>query len=163
MGRKRTHALRKCTVLESHALSNVCNSVMVPSLSSCCSYGKYIGNKLLGQGTDILFRKPVDQEYGGPLTVPKKHLPQVRIQASFILKGEEVWLAVINFLVSESFILAAIHVGQVTMFLQTSNKCYSLSWKFLSLYEWKTVTLLKIRALRRALLYISDTGNTLNL
>ena len=96
-------------------------------------------------------------------SIPKNHLTQVRIQASFILKGEEVWLAVINFLVSESFILAAIHVGQVTMFLQTSNKCYSLSWKFLSLYEWKTVTLLKIRALRRALLYISDIGNTLNL
>ena len=117
MGRKRTHALRKCTVLESHALSNVCNSVMVPSLSSCCSYGKYIGNKLLGQGTDILFRKPVDQEYGGPLTVPKKHLPQVRIQASFIIKLEGVWLVAANFLVLESFVLAVVRVGLVIMFL----------------------------------------------
>ena len=48
---------------------------------------RQIRNELLGQEIYILFRKPVDQEYGELLTVPKKHLPQVRIQASFILKG----------------------------------------------------------------------------
>ena len=45
---------------------------------------------MLGKGIDVLFRKRVDQEDGELLTVPKEHLPQVRIQASFILKGEEV-------------------------------------------------------------------------
>ena len=50
------------------------------------------------------------------MSVPKNHLPQVRIQASFLLKGEGVWLVIADFLV-ESFVLAAGHVGLVTMFL----------------------------------------------
>ena len=41
----------------------------------------------------------------------------VRIQASFILKGERVWLVVASFLVSQSFVLTTVQVGQVTMFL----------------------------------------------
>lgn len=35
---------------------------------------------------------------------------------SFILKGEGVYLVVAHFLVQESFVLAAVRVGQVTMF-----------------------------------------------
>ena len=50
-------------------------------------------------------------------SVPKNHLAKVRIQLSFILKGERVWLVVAHFFVSEAFILAAVKVGQVMMFL----------------------------------------------
>ena len=74
----------------------------------------------------------------------------MRIQASFILKGEGMWLVVSKFLVSESFVLAAVHVGQVMnvpVNLQ-QDKCYSLFYNFLSLYEWKSLTPLKARALR---------------
>lgn len=35
----------------------------------------------------------------------------------FILKARGVWLLVVNFLLWDSFVLAAAHVGQVTMFL----------------------------------------------
>ena len=31
-------------------------------------------------------------------------------QASFILKGEGVWLVVANYLVQETFVLAAVHI-----------------------------------------------------
>ena len=41
--------------------------------------------------------------------VPKNPLAQVRIQASFILKVEEVWLDVAKFLVQEFFVLVAVH------------------------------------------------------
>ena len=44
-------------------------------------------------------------------------LTRVIVQAAFILKGEEVWLFVANFLVPESFVLAAVHIGQVMIFL----------------------------------------------
>ena len=36
---------------------------------------------------------------------------------SFILKGEEVWLVGANFLVPESFVLAAVLLSQVMMLL----------------------------------------------
>ena len=70
---------------------------------------------MLGQGTMNLFGKPVSQEDGGLLS-HKNHLT-LRIQVSFIFKGDELWLVVINFLVPESFVLAAAGVGQVTVFL----------------------------------------------
>ena len=34
-----------------------------------------------------------------------------------MLKGEEVWLVVANFLLPDHFVLAAVQVGLVTMFL----------------------------------------------
>ena len=46
-----------------------------------------------------------------------------------------VWLVVANFLVSESFVLTAVCVGQVMMFLR-KDRCYSLFCNFLPLYEW---------------------------
>ena len=52
-----------------------------------------------------------------------------------MLKGEGVWLVVTNFLVSESFVLAAVHTGQVTdvpVNLQ-QDKGYSLFCNFLSM------------------------------
>ena len=58
-----------------------------------------------------------------------------------------MWLVITDFLVQESFV----HVSQVTVFLLTSNKnqCYSLLCNFFCLYEWKGVTPLKVRALRK--------------
>ena len=50
-------------------------------------------------------------------SVPKNHLTQLRIQASFTLKGEGMWPVVANLLVTESFVLAAVHIGQITVFL----------------------------------------------
>ena len=38
-----------------------------------------------------------------------------------MLKGEGVWLVVAD-LVLESFVLAAVHIGLVTLFLSVSNK-----------------------------------------
>jgi len=58
-------------------------------------------------------------------SVPKNHLARVRIQASFILKGEGLWLAVADILVLESFVLAAVQVGQVKMFLQQDKFLFS--------------------------------------
>ena len=49
--------------------------------------------------------------------VPENHVPQVRIQAAFVLKEEPVWLAAVNFLVLESLVLADLQEGQVTVFL----------------------------------------------
>ena len=72
-------------------------------------------DEMLGRGIATLSRKLADREDGG--LVSQNHLPQVKAQASFILKGEGVWLVVANLLVRESFVLAAVHVGPVTMFL----------------------------------------------
>ena len=46
-------------------------------------------------------------------SVPKNHLPRVRIQASFILKAEGMWLIVAIL----AFVLGTIPIGLVTMFL----------------------------------------------
>ena len=53
---------------------------------------------------------------------PKEPSTPVRVQASFILKGEGVWLLVAHFLVPASFVLTNVHAGVVTMFLYTCNK-----------------------------------------
>ena len=54
-----------------------------------------------------------------------------------------------DFLVQESFVLAAVHIAlhNVPVNLQ-QDKCYSLFCNFLSLYEWKSIIPLKVRALR---------------
>ena len=68
-------------------------------------------------------------------SVPKSHLTQVRIQASFMLKEESIWSIPVNFLAPKSFVLA-VHVNQVTcvpLNLQ-QDKCYSVSQLFIS-YE----------------------------
>ena len=48
-------------------------------------------------------------------SVPRNHLSQN--SHFFYTKGERVWLIVAEFLILESFVLAAVHVGLVTMFL----------------------------------------------
>ena len=70
---------------------------------------------MLGQGTMNLFGKPVSQEDGGLLS-HKNHLT-LRIQVSFIFKGDELWLVVINFLVPESFVLTSVNIDLVTILL----------------------------------------------
>lgn len=47
----------------------------------------------------------------------KEPFTPIGIEVSFILKKEEVYLVVVKFLVSEFFVLAADHVGIVTMLL----------------------------------------------
>ena len=71
-------------------------------------------DKLLEQGIMTLCgsqqtEKMVDQ-------CPKEP-SYLRQNSGFFLKGEGVWLVVANFLVPESFVLAAVLVGLVTMFL----------------------------------------------
>ena len=78
--------------------------------------------------------------------VLENHLTPVRIQASFILKRGEAWLVVADFLVQESFVLAAVHVGQVTMFLQTSNRTNVILCS--ATFSLCMNGLLKVRALR---------------
>ena len=70
---------------------------------------------MLEEGIATSFRKPSDQEADG-LVSQKTIITQFRIQASFILKWKEVWLMVANFLILESFVLAAALRGLVTMF-----------------------------------------------
>jgi len=62
-------------------------------------------------------------------------------------------LVVAKFLVEESFVLAAIHLGQVRMFLETPNKTMLLS--VLHLFCLSMNGILKVRALRMGFLYIS--------
>ena len=47
----------------------------------------------------------------------KNHHYQLKIQLLLILKGKEVCLVAINFLVSESVVLASVHLVQVMVFL----------------------------------------------
>ena len=62
----------------------------------------------VGAGTNNFIWKASSQRRWWTV-VPKNHLTQVGIQASFILKGERVWLVVADFLVQESFVLAAVY------------------------------------------------------
>ena len=82
-------------------------------------------------------------------SVPKNHLTQVRLQASFILKGGGgVWLGYkllgIGILCPCSCPCRSGH--DVPVNLQW-DKCYFLFCNFLSLYEWESVILLKVRTL----------------
>ena len=53
----------------------------------------------------------------------------------------------VNFLVPEPFVLTAVSLDLVPINLQL-DKCYFLFCNFLLLYEWKSMILLKVRALR---------------
>ena len=71
---------------------------------------------MLGQVIVTLFRKPAGFKDGG--LVSQRTIPlELKIEASFILKGEGLWLVVANFLVSESSVITAVHIGQVTTLL----------------------------------------------
>ena len=71
------------------------------------------------------------------------------MQASFIPKGEGMWLVGVNFLVSESSVLAAVHVGRFMMSVLTSYKINVILYSA-TFYLCKngSVIPLKIRALR---------------
>ena len=78
----------------------------------------------------------------------KNHLTWVRIQASFIMKGEGEWLVFAYFLVLESFVLRAVHVGLVKCSFKPPIREMLFFCNFLSLCEWKSVIPLKVRDLR---------------
>ena len=50
-------------------------------------------------------------------SVPENLLTEVRIQVSFKLRAEGVWLGATNFLAGKSFVLAAVYIGQIAIFL----------------------------------------------
>ena len=77
--------------------------------------GIKLREKLLGQETLTLFRKPADWEDGGPVSW-RTVLTNLEFRLLLYQKGER-WLVGGNFLVWESFVLAAIHIGPVMMFL----------------------------------------------
>ena len=62
----------------------------------------------------ILFRKSVDQE-DGALVSQRIILPELEFR--LVSKREGIWLIISNFLIQESFVPIALHVGLVTMFL----------------------------------------------
>ena len=70
-------------------------------------------DELSGQGTETLFGKPADWEDGG-LVSQRTIFFELRVQASEKGGG---WLVVADFLVQESFVLAAVQVPLATMFL----------------------------------------------
>ena len=61
-----------------------------------------------------------------------------------------MWLVVANFLMPEFFVFASVHLGVVTMFLQTSNKTNIIlcSATFYLYMSGESVMPLKIKALR---------------
>ena len=80
---------------------------------------------------------------------------QVGIQASFTLKRDWMWFVVADSLVSlfllslKSFVIdAVLCLSQGVPLNIQKDKWYSLLCNFLSLYEWKSVVLLKVRTLR---------------
>lgn len=83
------------------------------------------------------------------MDILENRLTSVRIQASFILKWERVWLFVANFLGQESFVPAPVQVRSVhDVPVNLQQTSVVLFYNFLSLYEWRSVMPLKIRALR---------------
>ena len=79
-----------------------------------CTTGQYIKRRAIeARNSDFIWKASRPRRWW--TSFPKNHLPQVRIQAPFIVKGEGVRLVVVNFLVSESFVPTAVHVGQVMM------------------------------------------------
>lgn len=84
-----------------------------------------------------LYGKSADREDGG-LVSQRLRLTQVRIWASFIVKGKRMWQVIADFMVSESFVHAAVHIGvlKFMILLQTFSKTNVFSvLKLLSLYD----------------------------
>ena len=77
-------------------------------------------------------------------------------------EGYGWWLQ--NFLVPETFVLAAVQVGPVTMvFVLQGDKCYSLFSNFLSLCKFENCPTLKGQNLENGLFCILQAiGNILN-
>ena len=72
-------------------------------------------DEVLGQRIATLFGKPAAQEDAG-LVSQRTILPELDFRL-LLLKGKGgVWLVVADFLVPESFVLAAVLLGLVTMF-----------------------------------------------
>ena len=78
-----------------------------------------------------LFRKQADQK-GGGLVSQRTFSPSETSGCFYVKGGGGVCLGVTNFLVLESFVLATMHVGQVMMLLQTSNKTNVILYSVIS-------------------------------
>ncbi|XP_072806676.1 uncharacterized protein [Vicugna pacos] len=79
--------------------------IMLPRPNSSCSpHDRQVNweTRCSGRNDDFIGKAGRPRRWG--TSVLENHLPQVRTQAPFVLK---VWLVVANFLVSESFVLAA--------------------------------------------------------
>lgn len=82
----------------------------------------------------------------------------MRIQASFILRGEVVGLVVANSLVLESLVLEAVHLGLITRFLQTSKKTnYSPFYNFYLSMNGKVLIPLEVKLWEWATLHITGS------
>ena len=104
---------------------------------------------MLRQGSDFIWK--VSRQRRWWTSVPEDHLTQVRIWASFIVKGERVWQVIADFLVSESFVLAAVHIGvlKFMVLLHTFSKTNVFSVLQLFIFvSLGSVIPLRVRALR---------------
>ena len=103
-GRKRTHSWSSCQFVTKPKL------ILLPSQLAPHSIKRHsVGTKnsdVIGKASRLRIRWT---------SVPRNHLSQN--SHFFYTKGERVWLIVAEFLILESFVLAAVPVGLVTVFL----------------------------------------------
>ena len=63
-----------------------------------------------------LYSESRDQKHGGLVSL-RDILLKLEFRLCFILKGVRMWLVVANFLILEFFVLAAVLLGLITVFL----------------------------------------------
>ena len=129
--------------------------LLLPSPTSYCS----LHNRSINQETSCWGnnRKPAVQEDGGPSVAMNRHT-WVRIQTSFILKGEGVWLVVANTHKNFSGILYSCNCphrsGHTIPINPQQDKCYSLFCNFLIAILMGKCYTLKGQSLENGLFYI---------
>ena len=99
-----------------YTLSRGLELSMLPSLHSYCSLQDRLVSPVVGARNRGFIQKARKLRRWW-ISVPKNLLTEVRIQVSFILRVEGVWLVATNFLAWKSFVLAAVYIGQITIFL----------------------------------------------
>ena len=107
-------------------------------------------DEVLDQGIVTLFRKPGDRKHGR-WVFQRTIFCKLEFRLPLYEKRRGCgWLLQID--VPESIIFAVVNIGQVTVFLETSNKTNAILFcNFLSLYEWKCVITLKVKPGRQSL------------
>ena len=118
------------------------------SYSSCHTIGQLMERRVVGARNSNFIQKS-SRPRRWWTCVSKNHLTQVRIQTSFIIKRKGVYLVAINFLMLKFFVFADVHISQITVFLEASNKTNGILC-FTTCHLWvnRSVIPLKIRALR---------------
>lgn len=136
-------------------------SLLLLSLSSYClphdRWNTLREVNCWGKGIATLFRKPADPRRCWT-TVPKNHLSKVSIQASFILRREEVWLVVTNFLEGILCSCNCRSGHNIPVNLQQDN-CYFLFLQLLSYINGKVLCFERSEPWEWAIIYISGYGN----